>query len=144
MLRMSDRAPTVTVPSHVTAKSPGDTGIAVSYVAGGTDAFGDPLALSCSKPSGSLFPIGPTTVTCSATDLAGRTSSASFVVDVAPPEHPLTVSGTVPATLSLTLGPPASFGAFTAGVARDYTAQTSSVRSPRRRGTRRSQCRAPG
>jgi alpha-glucosidase (family GH31 glycosyl hydrolase) len=35
-----------------------------------------------------------------------------------------TVGGTVPATLSLTLGAPASFGAFTPGVARQYTAST--------------------
>jgi beta-glucosidase len=34
------------------------------------------------------------------------------------------VGGTVPATLSLTLGPAASFGPLTAGVAKDYTAQT--------------------
>jgi hypothetical protein len=34
------------------------------------------------------------------------------------------VTGTVPATLSLTLGAPASFGPFTAGVAHTYTAQT--------------------
>jgi hypothetical protein len=34
------------------------------------------------------------------------------------------VGGTVPATLSLSLGPAASFGAFTPGVAKDYTAQT--------------------
>jgi amidase len=34
------------------------------------------------------------------------------------------VGGTVPATLSLTLGAPASFGAFTPGVAKEYTAQT--------------------
>jgi hypothetical protein len=33
-------------------------------------------------------------------------------------------SGTVPATLSLTLGPAASFGAFTPGVAQDYFAST--------------------
>jgi hypothetical protein len=32
------------------------------------------------------------------------------------------VDGTVPATLSLTLGTPAAFGAFTPGVAKDYTA----------------------
>jgi hypothetical protein len=32
------------------------------------------------------------------------------------------VNGTVPATLSLTVGGPTSFGAFTPGVARDYTA----------------------
>ena len=35
-----------------------------------------------------------------------------------------TVGGTVPATLALTLGAPASFGAFTPGVAKDYTAST--------------------
>ena len=35
------------------------------------------------------------------------------------------VGGTVPATLSLTIGPPASFGPFTPGVARDYFAATS-------------------
>jgi hypothetical protein len=34
------------------------------------------------------------------------------------------VSGTVPATLSLTLGPAATFGAFTPGLAHDYTAST--------------------
>jgi exo-1,4-beta-D-glucosaminidase len=34
------------------------------------------------------------------------------------------VGGTVPATLALTLGSPASFGAFTAGVDREYTATT--------------------
>ena len=33
-----------------------------------------------------------------------------------------TVTGTVPATLSLTVGGPASFGAFTPGVTRDYLA----------------------
>src|SRR3954468_18484815 len=37
------------------------------------------------------------------------------------------VSGTVPATLSLTLGPAASFGAFTPGVSKDYTASTTAV-----------------
>ena len=34
------------------------------------------------------------------------------------------VGGAVPATLALTLGGPASFGAFTPGVAKDYTAST--------------------
>ncbi len=35
-----------------------------------------------------------------------------------------TVGGSVPATLSLTLGTPATFGAFTPGVAKEYTATT--------------------
>src|SRR5262249_45959152 len=34
---------------------------------------------------------------------------------------------TVPATLALTLGAPASFGALTAGVAKDYAAQTTAT-----------------
>jgi hypothetical protein len=37
------------------------------------------------------------------------------------------VGGTVPATLSLTLGAPASFGAFTPGVAHDYLASTTAT-----------------
>ncbi len=37
------------------------------------------------------------------------------------------VGGTVPATLSLTLGAPAAFGAFTPGVARDYMASTTAT-----------------
>jgi hypothetical protein len=37
------------------------------------------------------------------------------------------VSGAVPATLSLTLGAPASFGAFTPGTAKDYTATTTAT-----------------
>jgi hypothetical protein len=46
---------------------------------------------------------------------------ASCSADV---ETPGGAGGTVPATLSLTLGPNASFGAFTPGVAREYTAST--------------------
>ena len=37
------------------------------------------------------------------------------------------VGGTVPATLSLSLGAPASFGAFTPGTARDYFASTTAT-----------------
>ena len=37
---------------------------------------------------------------------------------------PGTVDGTVPGTLALSIGPPVNFGAFTPGVARDYTATT--------------------
>jgi hypothetical protein len=39
----------------------------------------------------------------------------------------VTVGGNVPAILALTLGAPASFGAFTPGVAKDYTASTTAT-----------------
>ena len=48
---------------------------------------------------------------------APKTTAASTSTDG-------TVGGTVPATLSLTLGAPATFGAFVPGVENDYTATT--------------------
>lgn len=58
-------------------------------------------AASCTPASGSAFPIGTTTVTCTATDLAGNTSSTQFDVSVAAaPRTPetLTISGPTTAT----------------------------------------------
>jgi hypothetical protein len=43
------------------------------------------------------------------------------------PQVPGTVGGNVPATLSLTLGTAATFGAFTPGVAKDYMASTTAT-----------------
>ena len=57
------------------------------------------------------------------TDSAGQTSVVSTELDVPAitTSTPGTVGGTVPATLALTLGAPAAFGAFTPGLAKDYT-----------------------
>ena len=54
------------------------------------------------------------------TEVAVVTGDLANVVDGA-------AGGTVPATLSLTLGAPASFGAFTPGVAQDYTASSTAT-----------------
>src|SRR5262249_14390359 len=81
--------------------------------------------VACTPASGSVFGVGTTTVKCSAKDKAGNTASAGFDVTVrlvAPSAG--TVGGSVPATLALTLGAPASFGPFPAGVAKEYTATT--------------------
>jgi glyoxylase-like metal-dependent hydrolase (beta-lactamase superfamily II) len=60
------------------------------------------------------------------------TGAADVVASIVLAEYaetnvPGTVGGSVPATLSLTLGTPASFEAFTPGVARDYTASTTAT-----------------
>ena len=57
-------------------------------------------------------------VTITLSDRYGAAVLASATADTG------TVGGTVPATLSLSLGPAASFGAFTPGVDRTYTAST--------------------
>jgi hypothetical protein len=43
------------------------------------------VTAACSPPSGSVFPLGTTTVTCTATDASGNTASCSFTVTVVPP-----------------------------------------------------------
>ncbi|MDA0170279.1 M14 family zinc carboxypeptidase [Solirubrobacter taibaiensis] len=68
---------------------------------------------------------GAYTVKWIAVDIKGNASPVkSQRLLVAADDADGTVGGTVPATLSLTLGTPASFGAFTPGVAREYTAST--------------------
>jgi hypothetical protein len=59
-----------------------------------------------------------------AVEFSGVTGAHTFAwgTSIANADGP--VGGSVPATLSLSLGAPASFGAFTPGVAKDYTAQT--------------------
>lgn len=44
----------------------------------------DPPPVTCHPPSGSTFPVGTTTVTCTATDRAGNQATATFSVTVQP------------------------------------------------------------
>ena len=60
-----------------------------------------PAPSRCSPPSGSTFAIGTTTVSCTATDAAGNTGTASFTVtvrDILPPVLSLPAPITVDAT----------------------------------------------
>ena len=72
--------------------------------------------VTCTPASGTSFTLGQTQVTCTATDAKGNTSTKTFTVTV---NGAQSVGGTVPATLALTLGAPAQFGAFTPGVAKE-------------------------
>ena len=71
---------------------------------------------------------GAYTIKWIAVDIKGNVSPVkSQRLLVAADDADGTVGGSVPATLSLTLGTPASFGAFTPGVAREYTASTTAT-----------------
>jgi hypothetical protein len=67
---------------------------------------------------------GAHTFTVTAKDLAGNVTTKTVTYNVLHDDAEGNVSGTVPGTLALTVGAPASFGAFTAGVAREYNAST--------------------
>jgi X-Pro dipeptidyl-peptidase len=117
-------APELTV-ADVAASSTDATGTAVSYTATATDTQDAAPAVTCDRASGSKFPVGTTTVTCTATDANGNATTKSFAVTVSfVAQAGGDITGTVPATLSLSLGAPASFGAFTPGLEQDYTAST--------------------
>lgn len=74
-------APALTAPDGITVEATGADGAAVVFDATATDAVG-PVTVVCSPPSGSTFPIGETTVTCTATDGAGNASSKAFAITV--------------------------------------------------------------
>jgi hypothetical protein len=74
--------PAITVPSDITKEATGPTGAPVSYSANATDAVGV-TSSSCTPASESVFPIGKTTVTCTAKDAAGNNATPrSFTVTV--------------------------------------------------------------
>jgi HYR domain-containing protein len=77
-------APTLTVPGPVVvANATSPLGATVSYNATATDSVAGDVAPTCSAASGSVFAIGGTTVTCTATDSLGNTSAAqTFTVEV--------------------------------------------------------------
>jgi hypothetical protein len=76
--------PVIKVPANMTVSATGPSGAMVTYEVTATDPDNEAatLKLSCTPSSGSAFPIGETTVECSASDPAGNTSHASFKVTV--------------------------------------------------------------
>ena len=85
----------------------------------GATPLGSPVALAGARATLPVANANDVRVVYSGDALYNTSSSEKFSAS--------TIGGTVPAQLSLTLGPAASFGAFTAGVDKTYTAQTSAT-----------------
>ena len=80
--------PRLALPGSVTVEAISRLGVAVTYTATAVDDSGPPPSIVCNPASGSVFPLGSTTVACTATDAAGNSSSGSFPVtvrDITPP-----------------------------------------------------------
>jgi hypothetical protein len=74
--------PVLTVPSSVTKDATSPTGAVVTFTATARDDVDQKPAVRCTPASGSVFAIGTTLVSCTATDAAGNAASASFTVHV--------------------------------------------------------------
>jgi hypothetical protein len=76
-------APALRCPADIVrCLEPGQCTEVVEFVVVADHNCGDTVVIACVAPSGSAFPIGTTTVTCTAIDAAGRTASCSFTVTV--------------------------------------------------------------
>jgi environmental stress-induced protein Ves len=75
-------APSLTLPADIAAETTSDSGAIVSYVATASDLVDGDVAITCGPPSGSVFPIGTTTVSCTAADSRGNGANGMFNVIV--------------------------------------------------------------
>ena len=75
-------APVLNLPASLNLPCTGPSGTVVTFQATATDDCSRSVPVTCAPPSGSLFPMGTTTVSCSATDAASNVVRGSFVIKV--------------------------------------------------------------
>jgi hypothetical protein len=122
-------APALTVPASQTLEATSAAGAAATFSASATDAVGV-TSLTYSAASGSTFPLGTTTVTVTAKDAAGNTSTGSFTIPVKDTTAPaLTVPANVVAEATSASGAAVSYPAATATDAVGVTSLTYSAAS---------------
>src|SRR5207249_2097383 len=96
-------APSLTVPADVTAEATSAAGALVTYAAASATDAVSAVTVTYSQASGTVFALGTTTVSVTATDGAGNATTKSFHVSVVDTTAPL-----------LTLPPDQTFAATSA------------------------------
>jgi hypothetical protein len=102
-------APQLTVPATIVKEDAPADGVAVDYATPVKDTLDAKPAVSCTPASGSVFPIGTTKVTCTATDAAGNATVKDFeaiVLKGATPEP-----APAPAVTNVTMAGPVTVAA---------------------------------
>jgi hypothetical protein len=85
-------APVISVPSDITQEANGPLGSTVDFIVTANDNIDGSLVPVCTPASGSTFGIATTVVSCTSTDAAGNTGTASFNVRVRDTTRPV-ISG---------------------------------------------------
>lgn len=94
------KRPVIRKPGSMRLEATGPAGAIGHFVVTATDAVDGDVPVVCLPASGSLFPLGRTQVSCSATNTGGKSATASFAVvvrDTVPPD----VVSVTPNTASL-------------------------------------------
>jgi uncharacterized repeat protein (TIGR01451 family) len=74
--------PTITCPANMSVACASPAGATVTFAATATDTCDATPTVSCTPSSGSTFPVGTTSVNCTASDDSGNSSACSFNVNV--------------------------------------------------------------
>ncbi len=80
-----ENPPVVTVPDDIVVEAETEEGAVVTFEASVTDAEDPSPTVECDPPSGSTFPIGETTVTCTGRDGSNTTTETFTVTVMIPP-----------------------------------------------------------
>jgi fibronectin type 3 domain-containing protein len=110
--------PEVTVPADITVET-SDTSAVVPYTASANDNLDGSIEPSCTPASGASFPVGTTTVTCTATDTHGNSASKTFTVTVVFVDHTAPTLSAVPNIQAEANSPSGSIVNFTTPTATD-------------------------
>src|ERR1051326_5328911 len=81
--------PVVTVPADITVSSPDGSAQVVTFTVTATDNIDTTVTPTCKPASGSAFPVGVTTVLCTAIDSHANYGFGSFKVSVEPAGRPI-------------------------------------------------------
>jgi hypothetical protein len=83
LFRLPDTTPpTIFCPTNITVEFTSAVGAQVFFTVQATDLYSGILTVNCAPPSGSTFPIGTNTVTCTAADDSGNMAQTNFLVIV--------------------------------------------------------------
>ena len=95
---VQQQTPAITCPINMTVTATTSTGGVVTYP---TPTATNGATVTCVPPSGSTFPIGTTTVTCTATNSAGS-DSCQFIVTLTPATQPPAITCPINMTVTAT------------------------------------------
>jgi hypothetical protein len=114
-------APNLVVPPDQRLEATSPAGAAATFGASATDAVDANPLVACSATSGATFPLGTTTISCTARDAAGNEAQGSFVIIVEDTTAP-TLNGVPPGGTVEATGP--------GGIVANFTVTASDIADP--------------
>jgi hypothetical protein len=125
-------APVLSLPSNITVYAPTGGGTVVNYTVSASDGLDGSRPVFCSPQPNTSFPVGTTTVNCSASDTHFNTATGNFTITVH--LRVLTSISVAPASASVTPGGHAFFtatGHYNDGTSQQLSSGTAGGGPPR-------------